>query len=99
MKEIEIFINNIIQKIKEVKHLDTISDDFEEDLSNVFLWVPGDSRRKLYNNIIVYSISCPNEKSLTSFQLDLNLFDKWLKAKSLAVKFNRNCKNDIYKCK
>lgn len=93
-----IYIDNIMIQLKRLKGLKTIDQLFEDDLLLVFLHTPEEDRRKLYNNILTYSIKCPNEKSLESFQLNMELFSQNSEARSYAIQINRNCKNNYYKC-
>lgn len=93
-----VFIESIISKLKSLKGLTYIDKEFESELLLVFLNTPKELRRKLYNDIIIYSIKCPNEKSLESFQLNLDFFSAISVAKNYAIQINRNCKNNYYKC-
>ena len=87
-------IFNSLKAYKRFKYLDPL---FLEDLNTLFNCVPRELQGKLYNDILVYSISCANHKSLTTFCIPDDRMVPYKKPLDMIYKINLNCLNDYYK--
>lgn len=88
----EIF--NTLKDYKKFKYLDPA---LLEDLNTLFNCVPKELQGKLYNNILAYSISCANHKSLTTFCIPDDRMVPYKQPLEMIRRINLNCLNDYYK--
>lgn len=87
-------IFNSLKAYKRFKYLDPL---FLEDLNTLFNCVPERLQRKLYNDILIYSISCANRKTLSTFCIPEERVVAYKQPLEMIRRINLNCLNDYYK--
>mgnify|MGYP003476242685 FL=1 len=91
------YAEDIFNSLKAYKRFKYLDPSFLEDLNTLFNCVPERLQGKLYNDILVYSISCANHKSLTTFCIPDDRMVPYKKPLDMTYKINLNCLNDYYK--
>lgn len=94
---LNLYASQIFDNVKTFKKFEYLDPKFLEDLNTLFSYVPGDLRRKLYNDIIVNSITCATKKNLKTFIIPDDRVKAYKKAYDMVHTINRNCLNNYYK--
>lgn len=91
------YVNDIIENLKLCKKFNFIDERLKNDLEELFDYVPEDVQKKLHTDIVIYSIYCPNDKTLKKFQIREKIIERFENAILLVKKININCLKNIYK--
>jgi hypothetical protein len=94
---VNLYASQIFDNVKLFKRFEYLDSKFLEDLNTLFSYVPRKLRQKLYDDILVYSITCATKKSLETFIIPDNRVVAYKRAYDMVHTINRNCLNNYYK--